>query len=370
MLIEIYLLIQVALIPVIVEEFQLSLLEASLIATVPNLIMLLMNIPSGFLADHFSPKHLLALSMIIEGISAFFVSQTRNFWTLVLGVSLLKISSPIYHIAGLSLLSRLTTSEKVGRWVGYHNALGNVGTAAGLVTLAVSLSTTGWRLTYMFWTFPVLFWSIILLRFPRFGVEKAIKNNYFKNKSGLKKSMLVLSSNFTILLIAIAVREIGASGSNTYMTTFFTDSKGLSETAASLIFSLGPFVGILGSLGGGFLCEKLGAKKALCWNIFGCAVTLLLLPLTPNIPFLIFIYMLYSLFNSALWSPMNALVAKFTPEAKRGMGYSFYFFTEGLLASAAPTLAALIIEFTDVWFLFQCSAFFMFVSIGILLLLP
>jgi len=48
MFIEIYLLIQVALIPVIVREFQLSLLEASLIATMPSIVSLLINIPSGF----------------------------------------------------------------------------------------------------------------------------------------------------------------------------------------------------------------------------------------------------------------------------------------------------------------------------------
>lgn len=66
MFVEIYLFIQVAMIPVIVREFNLGLFEASLIATVPSIAGLLMNIPSGFLADRLSTNQMLFASMIIE----------------------------------------------------------------------------------------------------------------------------------------------------------------------------------------------------------------------------------------------------------------------------------------------------------------
>ena len=49
MFVEIYFLTQAALIPVLVREFNLSLLDSSLIVTVPSLIQLLVNLPSGFL---------------------------------------------------------------------------------------------------------------------------------------------------------------------------------------------------------------------------------------------------------------------------------------------------------------------------------
>jgi len=59
---------------------------------------------------------------------------------------------------------------------------------------------------------------------------------------------------------------------------------------------------------------------------------------------------------------MNTIVANVTPEAERGMSYSFYFFIEGLLASLTPTLAAGVIELTDVWFIFPLSAIFLIAS--------
>src|SRR5512136_1509852 len=96
MFVEVYLLMQVALIPVIVQEFQLSLLEASLVATVPSFVALLLNIPSGFLADRFNPNQLLFASMVFEGFSGLLISQANNFWLLVIELSVLKISSPLY----------------------------------------------------------------------------------------------------------------------------------------------------------------------------------------------------------------------------------------------------------------------------------
>jgi fucose permease len=56
MLVEVNLLIQIALIPVIITEFKLGLLEASLVATVPSLVQLVMNIPAGYFAERFSPE--------------------------------------------------------------------------------------------------------------------------------------------------------------------------------------------------------------------------------------------------------------------------------------------------------------------------
>ncbi len=56
LLLEVYMLVQVALIPVYVREFQLSLLEASLVATIPSFAQLLMNIPFGFLMHRFAVK--------------------------------------------------------------------------------------------------------------------------------------------------------------------------------------------------------------------------------------------------------------------------------------------------------------------------
>jgi MFS family permease len=365
MFIEVYLLIQVAIIPVLVREFQLSLLEASLVATVPSIAALLMNIPSGFLADRFSTNHLLFASMLIEGISALVVSQTNSFWALVIGAACMRIASPIYHISGLSQISRLAQPERLSRSVGLHNALGSLGSAAGLMSLAFFLATTGWRATYLFWSFPIVIWGFILLTSPQLRIRQSrVGVNRVNSKSS--RLLLLFSPALLIFLVVVAVREVGGTGSSTFMTTYFVDVRNLSETTASLIFGLGPFTGIVGSIGGGYAAERLGARKALSWVILCCAVSLLALSLALHLYFLTFLYLVYTFFSNALWSPMNTIVASITPEAERGLSYSLYFFTEGLVASIAPSIAAGVIEFSSVWHVFPFSVAFFIISLVIL----
>jgi len=368
MFIEVYLLIQVALIPVMVKEFQLSLLEASLVATIPSLASLLMNLPSGFLADRFSTHHLLSASMLIEGAAAFMVSQTRDFPTLLIGISLMRISSPIYHISGLSQLSRLAEPRQMSRSVGVHNALGNIGTAGGLVTLTIFLSTLGWRWTYLFWALPILVWGFAMLKSSELRIPQPEKPKY--RRTGLGRYGLILTSSLVLFLVVISVREVGATGASTFMTTFFINGRGLSDSAASLIYSLGPFVGILGSLGGGYLGEKLGARKALGWMVLGCALSLLAISLATHAYLLALMFAFYSIFNNAVWSPMNTTVANLTPASERGLSYSIYFFTEGLVASVTPTLTAGFIELTDIWYIFPLSVAFLIGSLIALQFLP
>jgi MFS family permease len=369
MFIEIYLLIQVALIPVIVHEFQLSLLEASLIATVPSIVSLLINIPSGFLADRFSTNHLLFASMIIEGISAFIISQTNSFWALVIGVTFMKIASPLYHVSGLSQISRFTKPENISRSVGVYNALGSLGSAIGLVSLTLFLSTTGWRWTYLFWSVPTIAWGFILLTSPQLKIKQTkIRTNLSRKRTPRLFSMF--SPVLVLFLAAIAIRELGATGTSTFMTTYFVDFRNLPETTASLIFAFGPVMGIVGSLGGGFFAERLGARRALRWTIFCCTISLLTLSFVSNLYLLALVYLVYALFNNALWSPMNTIVASITPETERGLSYSFYFFTEALMDSIAPSIAAGVIVMSSVWNVFPFSVAFFIISLVMLQFLP
>jgi MFS family permease len=368
MFVEIYLLIQVALIPVIVREFQLSLLEASLVATVPSFVALMMNLPVGILADRVSPNRLLFASMLVEGVAAFLVSQTSDFWLLVVAVSLLRVSSPIYHVSGLSQISRVAKQERMSRSIGFHNALGNVGSAAGVISLTVFLSTVGWRWTYLFWSVPILAWGFVILASPHLKSRRAEETDSLDN-GGLRRLPLVFSSGLLLFLIVIGLREIGSTGSTTFMTTFFVETRGLSEAMSSLIFGLGPFIGIIGSLYGGFWAERTGAKKALGWAVLLCALGLMLLAVISDIYLIVPIYVFYSFFSSTVWAPINTLVARLTPLSNRGLSYSVYFFAEGLLISIAPTLAAGVIELTSVWAVLPFSVVFLIACVITLQLL-
>jgi len=358
MFIEVYLLTQVALIPVFIQEFHLSLLEASLVASVPSMVQLLMIIPSGFLAEHFNTGRILSLSMLIEGGAALFLSQTRSFHMLILGVSLLKASSAIYHISGLSQISREAKLEVMSRSMGFHNTLGCLGSALGVLSLSFFLTAVGWRGVYIFWAFPILVWAIVTSRLPTPG-EVLPREVAVDGRALPTRIRALMTAGFMIFLVAVGLKEFGTTGVSTFMTTYLVGVKGLTEAVASLIFGLGPLTGIVGSLLGGYLGERLGAKRALGLAILGCVIMLPTLILPIQIYLITLFYLIYSTLSQSTYVPMNTLVTNLTPARSRGFGFSAYFFTENLIASIAPTAMAGVISLYGLPYFIQFSTGFM-----------
>jgi FSR family fosmidomycin resistance protein-like MFS transporter len=367
MFVEVFLLTQVALIPVIVLEFQLSLLEASLVAAVPSLVALCMNIPSGLLADRVSANRLLCITMTIEGLSALLVSQTSSFWSLLVALSFMQIASPLYHASGLTQITRIARRDHLSIAMGLHNALGNLGSGAGVVSLAILLSL-GWRWAYLLWAVPMLIWGVTILMSPRLSVTAS-----GRQRDGSTSSSSSTSSVFCyavlIFLIVVSIRELGSTSITTFMTTYLVKSRNVSESIASLIFGSGPFVGIVGSLVGGYTGIRVGTKKALIWAILGSAVSLSILGLLTDITSFTLTFLAYAFFGYAVWSPLNALMAEITPAATRGLGYSMVLFVDGLMSSATPVLAAGVIELLGIWVIFPFSAVLLVASVFVLQLL-
>jgi MFS family permease len=358
MFVEVYLLMHVALFPVYIREFQLSLVEVSLVAIVPNLIQLLVNIPSGFLTDRFSSRYILSASMIIEGASALVLSQTRSFWALVFAVSVNRLSSPLYHVAGLSQISRVATQEKVNWSIGVHNALGSLGAAIGLVSVTVALSTAGWRWAYLFWAIPILAWGFIIL------VSLPVQRQHFEEEKIERQSRhlglsSVLSRDYLTFLGAFNLELVGTATISTFMTMYLVTLMGLSEATASLIYGLGPFMGILGSLGGGYLGDRMDAKKALSLFLLGCTISLFAVAFSSHLYLLVIVYMIYVFLSYSMWAPLNTIVADISPTTDRGLSYSVYFFVEGIVSSMAPAVAVAVIELSSIWFIMPFSMIFL-----------
>jgi len=367
MFVEVFLLTQVALIPVIVREFQLSLLEASLVAAVPSLVALFMNIPSGLLADRVSANRLLFISMTIEGLSALLVSRSSSFWGLVVALSFMQIASPLYHASGLTQVTRIARREHLSMAMGLHNALGNLGAGAGVVSLAILLSL-GWRWAYLLWAVPMLIWGVTILMSPRLTITGSGRHLH-RSASSSSSTSSIFRYALLIFLIVISIREVGSTSITTFMTTYLVKSRNISESIASLIFGSGPFVGIIGSLVGGYIGIRVGTKKALIWAILGSAVSLSILGLLTDTTSLTLTFLVYAFFGYAVWSPLNALMAEITPLATRGLGYSIVLFVDGLMTSATPVLAAGVIELLGIWVIFPFSVVFLVTSVFVLQLL-
>lgn len=350
MLAEVFLLMHPALVPVFVYEFNLSLFEAGLLVTIPSLCRLAVTIPTGILADKLGPKRFIILSMLIGGVAGILVNQSANVYSLLVGLSLIMMSVTLYHPPGMSVIGRLFPNQaERSKAIGLHGASGSIGQALGTISLGLLL-TFGWRFSYLLFAIPLLIWAVVLagMRIPQLTKRQLqpepLKTARQKRQVTSSPPKKLISHGFFILLLSMGLNALANNGVAAFMTTYMTTTDNFSQEAASIIFGVGPLIGIVGAFAAGFLSSKVGPEKSLVLIYFGQVTFLLGFVFLPSTIFTAASFLMYQFFLSAVWTPANSLVVSLMGEMGGGTAYSFFFFSNDAPGAISPLIAAVLIE--------------------------
>lgn len=370
--IELYFLVHVTLLPVFIEEFRLSLPEAALVATIPTVLSLAANLPSGIVADRLSLKPVLLLCLLLEALGGLIAGQSTDVYHLILGITLIRLASPLYHNSALTSISQLSSKERTSRLMGYHNAFGSVGSSVGSLAVSVILLRLNWRWAFLIWSAPVLAWTLVVMksRLPHrqatLPAGGSATNEVTRRAQAPVDKPGFLTFSFSAFLLAMSVWQAGNSVISTFATTYFVHEKGLSESTASLIYGLGPLLGIGGSLLGGHLGDRIGEKRAIVASLLASIASLAAMASASTPASLAVTYGLYTCVTYSVWSPQATMVAGLTPPTRRGAAYSTIFFLQHSVSAAAPVLASGAILLSGLWAIFPVSLLSLAVTIACL----
>ncbi len=380
MMVEIFLFMHPAILPLLMKEFDIAIVQAGLILTIPSVVQLSFNIPSGALADKIDSRYLLVLGAALSGFGAVIVSQSPNVFYLVVGLCVLMTAVTIYHPTGLSIISKIYSKGKLTKMIGVHGATGSIGQGLGIISMGFMIAGYGWRLCYLLWSILLFAWSIIILKLPlpssqlnnpqvtkEFdgGKEESPSTTSWKKNT----RQIIAVKSFLLLILVMSIVGLGNQTISSFATTYFVQIRNISEGAAALIFGFGPIIGVFGSLIGGYLGSRFGDKKFLSLALFGLAVFVSSLAYVPLVVMMILSFLIYSWFFASMWPASTSLVSALTPESGRGMAYSIFFLVPGTLGAISPIIGALIIEGFGVLGIFPFAlALFLTSSVAVLLI--
>ena len=345
-LIHVYSQLLQASLPVIRQQYGLSLTDASLLVSAPMLIQVLLYIPAGIMADR-RANIVLAGSFIATVLGALLVPNSGGYLHLLISFTLISIGSTLYHPPALKATSELKDENK-GFAMGVQNAGGSLGYSAGPLLYSMLLPLYGWRIGYYLWAPLLLVAALYSYRY--------ISNIRQDTKTAAKGSIRdLVNKGFGLVVLGGALTDATFICISTYITTYFTESRGISPGLAGLIFGVGPLLGILGSVFGGSLGDRIGRKGGFLLVLFGMAVALALIPLTGSVSVSGVFYVLWRSIYSASMPLVNSLIADNTASENRSLGYSVYSIASNLLGSAIPPLVSLVLEASSLEYLFPIS---------------
>jgi len=347
-----------ALVPIFRSELNLDWFTVSLMSSIPLTFQALMSIPSGMLADRFNHRYLVSISIILCAIAAVMVSQAQSVYLLIISLSILAFSSTFYHPAAFSFTSELFDVSQRNRALGIHGAGGTFGTSIGPITLGLLMAYIGWRNVYRLWAIPISIFAFLVFTklktktFRHHEKSEFVHNNNLEKAASIKS---VLSRELLILLSVIGISSFGTQALSPYMTSYFSDVRGMSIGLSTILFGLVSTMGLLSAPIGGYFADKLGEKKWLTITFIGILITISGVALSSSIYFLTTFYLLNGFFQFAGMAANSSLVARFTPKSRRGLGYGLFFLPTNLVGSVSPLVSSVIVSNFGIWYVFPLA---------------
>ena len=138
-LLHVYSNLPLALLPILINEYGLSILIVGVIVSIPRAFSLVFSVPSGLFADRLGHTKLISFSLFLDVIAASLIMLFPTVEVVVLCFSLTALASTFYHPPALSATTDILPTDFRSRGLGFHGASGTFGFSLGPITLGLVL---------------------------------------------------------------------------------------------------------------------------------------------------------------------------------------------------------------------------------------
>jgi MFS transporter, FSR family, fosmidomycin resistance protein len=336
-----------AVLPMLREEMGLSLTEAGLLVSLPLTVQTLIYLLAGVASDR-APGTMLAAAFASTAVGALAVAYTGGYPGLILGFTLIALGSTLYHPPALKTTSEVDPKRR-SLVMGVQNAGGSLGYAAGPIVLGVLMALMGWRAAMLLWLPLILGAAVYGYIYGRRGHDSAQQTR----RVGWRA---ILSGELVAVIIIGVFTDAAFVVLTTYLTTYFTQGLGCPTATSSLVFGLGAAVGVLGSLSGGVVGERLGRGRVYAGLAVLMGAAALLIPATCDLRVAAALYVCWRMFYSTTMPLTNLYVADSSPGDARSTAFGVYSVASNLLSAAVPVAGSAAIEALGVSAIFPLSA--------------
>jgi len=342
-----YLVILPAVLPLMKEELG-NYFILGLLSSILYMVYGWGSFPVGLLADRFSKKKMIILSMALCGISSILISLSNGLLTAAFAFTLLGVGTCLYHPVGYSLIS-LLSEEKRGRYMGIQGLGGNIGMAMAFFISAIAGSLLGWRDTFLIWGIVGIALSVINLLFviESSGGRISADDNTGFSKQGIKENLARLKGElnflrtFFLIIFIVVISGMLWSGVSSFLVAYINETKNATLVFAGGLATISYTVGSFAQVIGGELSDKVGRRLIFLLGFGLFSLTLFLFTLPFNGGAILIIIMVSSLgfLFFVTQSPLAAIVGDIFSQKRRGLGYGINFTVKYGVGGIAPGLA-------------------------------
>jgi FSR family fosmidomycin resistance protein-like MFS transporter len=332
------------LLPAIRSEFHLNYTQVSFVTTVFALAGGAAQLPSGWLADRFSPVLLIGIGTVGVAVGGILVGVSQTYIMLLICLLLMGLMTGGYHPAATPLILSSVKPEQRGRALGLHLIGGNSSFFVAPLIAGPILAVWGWRVPFLFMAIPtaifgMIFYVYLTRRSGRSHIEAA-KRRIASDKPpqpGYKRR-----------LIAYLVQMVLAGGAGmtvlSFLSLYMVDGLGVSNAKATMLMSIQFLPAVIGATFlGGYLSDRFGSVRVIIATSLVSGLVIFGIKSFP-LGFGFYAMLLIMGTNMAIRMPVTEVfVMSQTPAKHRSTIFGIYYFTMQYTGAIfAPVMGGLI----------------------------
>lgn len=265
------------LLPYFRDSFDLSLTIAGLLITILWLGSAIGQLPGGILADRFSERLVMTISVFVVGVALSLVVVAPTAGLLFAATGFVGLGQSLYPIARITLLSHIYP-DRVGSALGVTMATGDLGQTilpplAGL--LAVSFA---WQagLTFLI---PILVIAGVAIWTTLPAQERTSQSGTPLSVARVRLLITDLrESNLLFVSVILVLFFLSWQSFTGLFPTYLVEVKGLPSSTAGLLFSIFFAFGVIVKPLAGAAYDRIGMRNSLVLVLIGPALGLGVLP--------------------------------------------------------------------------------------------
>lgn len=321
------------LLTLVVTDIGSTFEQVGLAATLALIMYGAGSMIGGPLSDRIGSIRVIQIGCFVVGASTLVMLRSFDISTFAIGMILVSFGASFYHPTANHLITEVYQG-RVGKAMGIHGALGNLGQ---VLTPAVAFwlgILFGWRMVFVF------FGGLTAMVGVLFGAAKVHEGHTSQKDDLYRIGYLVRDRGLLIAILYIVLSALSYQGIVFFFPTFLLLQRTLHQDIAAYAYSMMLLVGVAGEFLGGIASDRYGSKRGVVMTNIGALfglIALLVVPLTPLAVVLFILIYGISVFGNE--PSVTSLVGGITPEEYSGRVFGIMFCLSFGLGSVSTTIA-------------------------------
>ncbi|MBD3205572.1 MFS transporter [Candidatus Bathyarchaeota archaeon] len=335
--------------PFVREQFTAPIQLVGLAVSGYFLLRMFSEFPIGVLSDRIGPKLPLIGGRILAVIGAFICYQTKSIWPLIFARIIWGMGDASFFCIGMSYVSRLFSSERRGRALGFFQAVELVGSFIGQTAGGFVAANYGPRINFLICSALGVV-ALVIVTFIKGIKEPSTPGESAPSLIPSKEEMLVVLNQTVITACAINLgcMLINNGLLGTVLPIYATEELLIPLDRYALLVSSSTVGSVAGNLLGGFLSDKMGRRKMLSGGLVTGLISIIGLSQFTGFYPLIAVMFLKGIFWGIVYGVIPAFIADAVPDYVRGKAIGTFRTFMDMGGLIGPIIMSSIVELSGV----------------------